>query len=84
MLKKLDSMTVLNLGFRRPALTPLSKVYLLGLVPLFLYSEIISNVVPTKYEFLPLMLTSIYCAVAILLSAVILAFTQEFTKMRTD
>ncbi|XP_018496303.1 probable dolichyl pyrophosphate Glc1Man9GlcNAc2 alpha-1,3-glucosyltransferase [Galendromus occidentalis] len=65
----------------RPALARLSKIYLLGLAPLFLYTEIISKVMPSRYEFLPLMGTSVYCAIGILHCFIPFSFAQDYTKL---
>ncbi|XP_071786601.1 dolichyl pyrophosphate Glc1Man9GlcNAc2 alpha-1,3-glucosyltransferase-like [Asterias amurensis] len=50
-----------------PHLSPVESLYLLGLVPLFIYKNLIHDMVPAlqRYEFLPLMLTSAYCALGV-------------------
>lgn len=60
-----------------------TKIYLTGFVPLFLYTEIISKVMSSRYEFLPLMATSVYCAVGILHCFVPFAFA-EYLPRRTE
>lgn len=46
-------------------LSPTGKLYLLGLIPLFLYGEIFHTFLTPRHEFLPLMATSLYCALGV-------------------
>ncbi|XP_022079584.1 probable dolichyl pyrophosphate Glc1Man9GlcNAc2 alpha-1,3-glucosyltransferase isoform X2 [Acanthaster planci] len=50
-----------------PQLSTIETLYILGLVPLFIYKNLLHSMVPSlqRYEFLPLMLTSVYCALGI-------------------
>ncbi|XP_074649792.1 dolichyl pyrophosphate Glc1Man9GlcNAc2 alpha-1,3-glucosyltransferase-like [Tubulanus polymorphus] len=60
--------------FCLPFLNFIETVYVLGLVPLYVYTDILHNrfnaSFTEKYEFLPLMLTSTYCAMGVVYSAV--------------
>lgn len=51
-----------------PLLNGLESVYLLGLFPLFVFENVIHPLLGlnTRLPFLPLMLTSVYCAVGVL------------------
>lgn len=51
-----------------PLLSGLESVYILGLVPLFVFENVILPLLGlnTRLPFLPLMLTSVYCAVGVL------------------
>ncbi|VDK34295.1 unnamed protein product [Taenia asiatica] len=51
-----------------PHLTSLARVHLLGLIPLLLASRILLPYAYPHLEFLPLMLTSVYCAVGLLVA----------------
>ena len=53
-----------------PLLHFLENVYLLGLVPLFIYEQVVHRFLnlQTTLPFLPLMMTSVYCALGIVYS----------------
>ncbi|KAM7539550.1 hypothetical protein Aperf_G00000042565 [Anoplocephala perfoliata] len=51
-----------------PLLTNLGGIHLLGLIPLFLTTRILLPLLYPRLEFLPLMLTSVYCAVGLLVA----------------
>lgn len=50
-----------------PLLNKLESVYILGLIPLFLFENVVYPLLGlnNKLPFLPLMLTSVYCAVGV-------------------
>ncbi len=51
-----------------PHISLLAKLHLAGLVPLLLLNRLVLPAVYPRLEFLPLMLTSVYCAVGLLAS----------------
>lgn len=51
-----------------PELTSLARIHLLGLIPLLAVNRILLPRVYPHLEFLPLMLTSVYCAVGLLVA----------------
>jgi alpha-1,3-glucosyltransferase len=67
-----------------PLLNGLETVYILGLLPLFLYENLIHDLSQfgTKYPFLPLMLTSVYCALGLMYCSV--RYYHLFLKMNVD
>ncbi|XP_072040755.1 dolichyl pyrophosphate Glc1Man9GlcNAc2 alpha-1,3-glucosyltransferase-like isoform X2 [Amphiura filiformis] len=51
-----------------PLLNPLESLYILGLLPLYIYTDIIHDLLGLgeRLSFFPLMLTSVYCALGVL------------------
>lgn len=58
--------------FTLPMLNSVESMYTLGLLPVFLYCEILHGFIPVinGYQFLPLMITSVYCALGVTYSYV--------------
>ncbi|CAH1778366.1 unnamed protein product [Owenia fusiformis] len=54
-------------GFSLPLLNKLESLYTLGLVPLLLYTECVHRLIglQQRLPFLPLMMTSVYCAIGV-------------------
>lgn len=67
--QSLSSMYPLQIcKYNLPLLNTFESIYILGLIPLFLYENVIHNMftVLKIYTFLPLLLTSVYCAFGII------------------
>ncbi|VDM34702.1 unnamed protein product [Hydatigera taeniaeformis] len=66
-----------------PQLTGLARVHLLGLIPLLLVNRVFLPLVYPHLEFLPLMLTSVYCAVGLLLAFLVYVWIN-FVWLRAE
>ncbi|KAJ3255222.1 glycosyl transferase [Chytriomyces hyalinus] len=73
-LKKSSTTTTVTLG-----LSIIEKTYLYGLIPLFVYAELLHPVVFSRgqLEFLPLMMISVYCSVGVVYSFIVLSFLMK-------
>ncbi|KAI8609501.1 glycosyl transferase [Chytriomyces sp. MP71] len=60
-------------------LSPLERLYLYGMVPVYVYAEVLHPLMFTDgwLEFLPLMLVSVYCGVGVLYSFVVLSLLMN-------
>ena len=61
-------------GFGLPFVTWYENLYLIGLIPLYLYTELGHPLLglQTKLPFIPLMMTSLYCSVGVIWSWLVL------------
>ena len=61
-------------GFGLPFVAWYENLYLIGLIPLYLYTELGHSLLglQTKLPFIPLMMTSLYCSVGIIWSWLVL------------